>query len=175
MADWTIYTGHSGLQNGNFTFFIFFYQVWSPLFCGCFPPKLGNLLCSRTPFCTQIKFHRYLQNKHCALLMLQSLPSMYTYHGIILTSTCPYVRGRTCKKKKKKKLSNRVPETTTTLSRGRSFALAWPYVRGRTWKPKKNKKKKTNKKKPFKQPHRPVLRSRKRRLDCGIVFIYKCA
>ena len=69
-----------------------------------------------------------------------------------------------------KKLSNRVPETTTTqavpsLSRGRTCVAvrAWPYVQT-----KKNKK-------TFKQLHRPFLRCRKRRLDWGIVFIYKCA
>ena len=38
-------------------------------------------------------------------------------HEILNTSACPYVRGRTCvalRAKKKKQLSNRVPETTTT-------------------------------------------------------------
>ena len=63
---------------------------------------------------------------------------------------------------KKQKLSNN--------HTGHSFALACPYVRGRTCKPKIKKEEKT-----FKQPHRPFLRSRKRRLDWGIVFIYKCA
>ena len=70
----------------------------------------------------------------------------------------PYVRGRT-KKTKQKKLSNRVPETTTTqavpsLSRARTCVAVCA---------KKNKK-------TFKQPHRPFHRSRKRRLDWGIVF-----
>ena len=91
-----------------------------------------------------------------------------SYFTIALTSACPYVRGRTCKKNK---LSNRMPETTTTQAvpslshartcvvvrakhktlkktfkprsgnnnhTGRSFALACPYVRGRTCKKTQN-------------------------------------
>ena len=110
---------------------------------------------------------------------------------IISTSACPYVRGHMCvavHAKKTKKLSNHVPETTTTqavpsLSRARTCVAirAWPYVqkkklsnhvpettttqavlsllRGRTCVAIRAKKQ-TNKQKTFKQPHRPFLRSR---------------
>ena len=59
-----------------------------------------------------------------------------------------------------------MPETTTTqavpsLLRARTCVA----VRANPKSPKKT----------FKQPHRPFLRSRKQRLDWGIVFIYKCA
>ena len=50
---------------------------------------------------------------------------------------------------------------------GRSFALACPYVRARTCVTVRANQKK---RKTFKQPHRPFLRCRKRRLDWGIVF-----
>ena len=58
---------------------------------------------------------------------------------------------------KKKKLSNREPETTTQAVPSLSRAHTCVAVRA--------KKKKT-----FKQPHRPFLRSRKRRLDWDIVL-----
>ena len=85
------------------------------------------------------------------------------------------VRARTCvavhaKKKKTFKLCARNNNHT-----GRSFALACPYVCGCTCVPVCAWPYVQTKKKTFKQPHRPFLRSRKRRLDWGIVFIYKFA
>ena len=47
--------------------------------------------------------------------------------------------------------------------------------RKKTYVQKRKKRKNQKKEKTFKQQHRPFLRSRKQRLDWGIVFIYICA
>ena len=67
---------------------------------------------------------------------------------------CPYVRGRTCKQTKK--LSNRVPETTTTqavLSFSRARTCVAVHAKNKN---KKNFQTASQKR----QPHRPFLRSR---------------
>ena len=87
------------------------------------------------------------------------------------------VRARTCVPVCGKKIFFFKLRARNNNCTGSSFTLACPYVRGRTCVPIRAwpyVQTKTKQKKTFKQPHRPFLHSRKRRLDWGIVFIHKC-